>query len=222
MSIPKMKLLNLLDAEDNLLSLNPVAEAIYNASGILIFILIAASVFGIPLWDIVPKLFKKASQFISKRFSKGKREGVKFKMSKEKKPNAFFASILSVLALLGCYISYGALNVILSLVLYMLWEVPVVGVLIKLLISKREQSADEFVLTIAMIISLLFVCLVLSKVVKNEKTLNLSLFIFGVLIIVINGVALLGSIINGSGMYSYITAIIAGIYVVCVGRKNSD
>lgn len=138
----------------------------------------------------------------------------------KKKPNAVLSVIFSIISLISFYISYGIINGVLSLIVYFLIKVPVLKILLKWIISAREDTLDGFILTMALFFSLMFIYWLISRITKNEGTMKLTMSIFGVLLIVLNTLALIGSIISNGELYSYIVAIIAGIFFLYQGRKN--
>lgn len=129
-----------------------------------------------------------------------------------KEKNLFSSVIFSVLGLILFYIIYGLLFLLIGLLLLLINNLPILKDILGYVLS--DSSGDIFALGISLIVSYFVVGALAEHFLKNENKVNLSLFLIGIYLLVLNIGFIVLNLIFSNSILVNVAFIIAGIVMI--------
>lgn len=130
-------------------------------------------------------------------------------MSEQKHPiQAFFIALLGLVIFAALYF---IASLILSVVMYVLVNIPLIGSILSLAMKFTNNTLDCAIILIATYISLAAALHIASKLTSNRSTYHLCAVIIGVILIAVHAISLVLNIICGESFFVNIVQGIAGL-----------
>lgn len=133
-------------------------------------------------------------------------------MSEQKHPiQAFFIALLGLVIFAALYF---IASLILSVVMYVLVNIPLIGSILSLAMKYTNNTLDCAIILIATYVSLVSSLHVSSKLTPNYPTYRLCCIIIGVILVAVHSVSLILNIIYGEAFFANIVQGIAGLIAI--------
>lgn len=132
------------------------------------------------------------------------------------KGSIFSAILFSMLGTILFYIIYGLLFLLIGLLLLAISNLPILKDILGYVLS--DSSADMFALGISLVVSYIIIGALAEHFLKNENKVNLSLFLIGIYLLVLNIGFIILNLIFSNSILVNVAFIIAGIVMIVKSR----
>ena len=128
--------------------------------------------------------------------------------------------LFSILGVLGFYLVYGLIFFLIALVLLGMSYVPVLNLINKLMFIISDNTPDIFAMMLAVSFAYLCTMGIAERIIKKEKTLNFTLILMGIYLVVLNVIFLMANLIYHEAILVNIVLAIAGMAIFYKGKKE--
>lgn len=137
-------------------------------------------------------------------------------MPEQKHPiQAFFIALLCLLSFAALYVLS---SLVLSVVLYVLVKIPLIGAILSLAMKYTINTLDCAVILASTYISIAAALHIASKLASNRPTYRLCAVMIGVILIAVHAVSLVLNIICGESFFVNIVQGISGL--IAIGSQS--
>lgn len=131
-----------------------------------------------------------------------------------KEKASFGSTVLSTfIGLISFFAITLVIGVILSVSLKILGSVPIIGPILLLFVNVRFLEIDDFAIGFALLFSVYFTCLIISRIADSRPTENLSCKILGAFVSLMYGISIVLNFMNGAPLLGMVMYTAAGIVI---------
>lgn len=137
-----------------------------------------------------------------------------------KAKSIFLSVVFSVIGLLEFYMIYGLGILIVGLLFLVISYIPILSAIVNWLLRIGENTPDAFAIMIAGFLAYFGTMATGEHIIKEKKTLKLTLMLMGILLAALNAIFLIVNLLYSDAILVNIILAFAGIVIFITGKNE--